>query len=226
MPTALLRPLTTEAEVRAELGNKDAAIQEKVLVAINAASRALERCTGRQWGIYDFTAAPLNGYINVGMWQTDAAGLASLLDTELLVDGPDLYLPLGPVLSVTSITEADVLLVEGTDYLVDRPRAIIRRLGTRARSILENVEDIAGATWRNRLVFVGKLGYDNSADPAAPAPELPGDLRTAATKMAAAWSGENRREQVTFDGRRLPYVDKAVPRDAWELLRPYIKSNV
>lgn len=225
MPTLLVRPLTTPEEVRAELGNKDTAIDEKILISINTTSRALERVTGRHWGIYDLTlAAPLLGYLDAGLWHCSDSAMVAALNVDLLNDGPELFLPLAPVHTMTSVTEDETALTLGTDYLVDRRMGVLRKIPGSPTAVQEVAGALQPPRWGKRVTIVCKLGYE-VADVSRPAADLPGDLRMAATKIAAAWTGENRREQVTFDGRRLPFVDKAVPADAYRLLKPYIRSN-
>lgn len=195
MPVTLLRPLCTVEEVRAELGNQQPDIADKIGNAINAASRFLERVTVRDWTLHDYTTTGLT------MRRVDIVCP--------IIDG-DLWLPTPPVLQLDSLSEDGVVLTEYTDFVIDRPSGQVRRLGT---------------IWGDVIVFKGKLGYDVADTASAPA-ELPGDLRQGCVKIAASWTGENRREQVGFDGRKVALADKTIPKDAYALIQRYIVTPV
>lgn len=194
MAVTLLRPYCTVEEVRAVCGNQSADIADKLGTAINTASRFLEEILKRDFVLHDHSATPLT--------------LRKVAVRSTII-GKELYLPYSPIITLTSITDDDSLLVEGDDYVYDSELGIIERIGA----------------WGSEIVIVGKFGYDNSADVLLPAPTLLGPVRQACALIAAAWSGENRREQIGFDGKKVPLTDKTIPKEAWDLLCPLIPSN-
>ncbi len=193
MPVTLLRPLCSVAQVRAELGNQEVNIEEKLMIAINTASRYVEDVTGRDWVLHDYTSSPLVLRRNAGN---------AILD-ELL------FLPLAPVVEVLSIADDYEGLTDHDDFEVDAKTGIVTRIGSR---------------WGTVVTFTGKLGYEITAADVPPV-GLPGNLCMAVVKIAAAWSGEMRRENVGFDGKKTLLADKRIPTDAYDLLCRFIPSN-
>lgn len=202
MPVTLLRPYCTEAEVRAVCGNQDAGVADKIRTALNNASRFIEELLKRDFVLHDYTSgSPL---------------VIRRVAVQPSIIGSEMFLPLSPIITLTSVTEDGDLLVESDDYVYDGPLGIIKRITASG----------CDANWGEEISLVVKLGYDNSADAEAPAATLIGPIRQACAMIAAAWSGENRREQIGFDGKKVPLTDKTIPKEAWDLLCPFIPSNV
>ena len=54
-----------------------------------------------------------------------------------------------------------------------------------------------------------------------PPVDLPGSVGRACTLIAAAWSGESRREMVGISGEKTTYLEYEIPKEAAKLLRRY-----
>lgn len=130
-------------------------------------------------------------------------------------DGPDLRLPNWPIVSITSIYEDDVLLVEGTDYYVDYAAGIIHRIGGNW---------VKG--W-NEIVVTYVAGYVvQGATPGAGETALPADIRLACSIQAAReWKksqgaewGESSR---TFPDGSTTRTERGLLKDVEELLAKY-----
>ncbi len=206
--TVLLRPYCTEAEARAECGNSDTAdiITQAFRDAINRASRHIEDVTKRDFVLHDHTTDPL------------------IINPKHMIfygSAHEAFVENAPIVTLVKVNEDGVDLVEDVDFIVDYKLGILTR--TRASGF-----PYCGACprWGHVVKFYGKAGFDNSANTAAPAPELAGGIRTACVKIAAAWSGQNRREQVGFDGKRFAIADKRIPDDAAKLLAFFIPSSL
>lgn len=196
MPTTLLRPYCTVSEVRAVCGNTDSSIEDKLKDAINNASRFLEDLLKRDFVLHDYSSDAL---------------VVRKQAVQKLILGLELYLPYSPVIEITEISEDGTVLTEHDDYEIDTKLGIVLRVGA--------------AAWGDEIAIKCKLGYNNAADVTLPAPELVGPVREACAKIAAAWSGENKREQIGFDGKKVPLTDKTIPKDAWDLICPLVPSN-
>jgi hypothetical protein len=103
--------------------------------------------------------------------------------TSVALDGTGeryLYLPAYPVVSITSIYEDGVLLVENTDFYVDYEAGIVERAGT----LLTGYEETTGyGKWldkRKAVVVTYVAGYDISGTVT-----LPWDIKAAALNEAA-----------------------------------------
>lgn len=67
------------------------------------------------------------------------------------------------------------------------------------------------------------LRSDNTTpDTQSPPPTLPGPVRRAATLIAAAWSGENRKEFRSLEGGVSSVLDENMPKECTMILRPYV----
>ncbi len=196
---ALLNPYCSVAEVQTELKNTDASLVAQLETAINQASRYVDEWTGRDWFQHDHSATPL--YIRRGM---------------ALTDGASLWLPYGPIITLTSVTESGVALVQGTDFVVtgclwpqDHMHMLLR----------------VGADWTcgvadaESIVIVGKFGYAQALNTAVPT-GLPANINRAAIMVAAAFSGHDMKEIVSAEGVRDTIVSKAIPKDVEKVLGP------
>lgn len=196
MPVTLLRPYCSVTEVRAVCGNNDTAIEDKLKESINTASRFIEDLLRRDFVLHDHSSDAL---------------VVHKASVQKAIMGLELYLPYAPIIQITEIDEDGTVLIEHDEFEIDTKLGIVARIGA--------------AAWGDVITIKCKLGYDNSADVLSPAPELVGSVRAACAKIAAAWSGENKREQIGFDGKKVPLTDKTIPKDAWDLLCPLIPSN-
>lgn len=71
-----------------------------------------------------------------------------------------------------------------------------------------------------RIEIKGLFGLEWESED-EPSDGIPGDIRRAATQIAAAWSGYMMREQVSFDGSRVQLLDSRIPSEAKALLERF-----
>lgn len=130
---------------------------------INRASRFIEARTGVVWWLHDYSSTDYD------------------VPSNLVIDDA-IFLP-WPVITLTSVTQDDSLLVEGkdNDYTYKAGESIIRSTGV-----------WGGYPFSGEILLRGTFGYALSSTAATetPPPGLPGDLVQAALEIAAVMSGQ------------------------------------
>lgn len=228
MSVDLDRPYTSLLEVQDECRNHaDAEVsgvnpKDKIARAINLASRFIEDHCHRDFLFHDHTSS------------------AIAVQRRWIV-AAEIFFP-WPILTITEISENDVAL-DPSQYYFDAGQSQLTRLGNsvalgggvtsgsiynptnRGNGLLDEQSPL----WTmpgggNTLRIKGTFGYALAeTDPTKnPPPTVPPRVRRACTLIAAAWSGENRREVVSVDGQKNSLLDSRIPREAAELLKPHI----
>ena len=90
-----------------------------------------------------------------------------------------------------------------------------RRVRMRGKIITDEIEDY--------LEVKGTFGHEYSSED-SPAESLPQSVRRAATLIAAAWSSYNLKEQVALDGSKVELLDSRIPKEAMDLLKPFMRE--
>jgi hypothetical protein len=109
---ALVNPYCSLEDVKAQIKNSDAKLDDDLKRAINWASRWVDEYTARDWFFHDH--------------QLEADEL-TVDDHDNRVFGRELFLPYSPVIAIVSVYEGTELLVAGEDYTVKDHKLI--RLG-------------------------------------------------------------------------------------------------
>lgn len=196
---ALENPYCIVAQVQAELRNTDTTLNAALETAINQASRYVDEWTGRDWYQHDHTSSAL--YVRAAM---------------CLVDGPMLWLPYSPIISLTSVTEAGTALVQGTDFVIS-----LSMYPNRGNNALTRVggDWTCGVTDDESIALVGKFGYAQTFTTSVPT-GLPAHINRAAVMVAAAFSGHDTKEIVSADGIRDTVTVKSIAKDVEKVLGP------
>jgi hypothetical protein len=135
-------------------------------------------------------------------------------------DGPDLILPNFPVVSITSIYEDEVLLVENTDYYVDYAAGVVHRIGGNW---------VKG--W-HEIVITYVAGYVvQGATPGTGETALPADLKLACMiQVAREWKktqgsewGESSR---TFPDGSTTRIERGLLKEVEEILVRYSRYGL
>jgi hypothetical protein len=194
----LVNPYCSVEDVRLELKNSETKdlTTEAIVMAINDASRWVERVTRRDFFEHDLTAA------------ADALTFDQYDDH---VYGNEVFLQLVPVISITEVKVGSTVLVANTDY-VAKAEKLIRMTGIWAPSRPDYILSVRG-----RFGYAQRSATDALTRWLIPS-GLPAHVRTATRLAAAALSGFNRKEVVGFDGNKQEFIDRAIPKTARELL--------
>lgn len=195
---SLLNPYCTLAQLKAELKisasdtSKDLVLEE----SINRASRWVDWYTNRTWYTLDYSATPLT--------------LRAPNQSGCKIDGSKIYLP-GPFFDLNEVAECGEVLVENEDFYLDHDS-----------SVLVRVSDGVEIDWdfqppENTVVLTGRIGYETS-DSETPAATLPSNVNYATILVAAAFSGENRKQMQRADGTTEEVVLKKIPDIVYQVL--------
>jgi hypothetical protein len=186
---ALLNPYCTVQQVKDYLRNQDSAITTQLESAINAASRWIDRYKGRDYYLHDYSSVPLV----IDKWD------------RAIVD-EFLFLPYCPIITLTAVTVAGVVQVEGTDFK-RKSGSLVFLTGTWPEAILD----------ADAVSITGKFGYDQTANTAVPT-GMPEPITQACVQVAAAISKYNLKDVITLDGGKTSLLDTDIPKSAKELL--------
>lgn len=184
----MTNPYCTIDDLRDELRNEDTDNETELERAIELASRWVEWRVGRDYLQHDYSASDLtvdkyDGYLS----------------------GNVLFLPYYPVITWTSLTQGDTLLVEDEDY-VRKDDRIINLTGDWIATPPDYV-----------LAIRGIFGYAQDS-PADVPTGLPQHIRIATIMAAAALSGHNRKEIINLDGSRTELIDRNIPQSVRDML--------
>lgn len=189
MPEALVNPYCSVAQVQAELRNTDAALNDALVRAINAASRYIDQYKGRDYFKHDHSSSPV---------VVDVFSRA--------VYGQTLYLPFSPIISLSEVKEGGAVLVQDQDYVIRGDS--LRRLSGHWS---------VGEPPDNVIELNGVFGYQQTTSADVPV-GIPLTINQAAVLIAAALSGQNSKEVINLDGGKSSVIDKAIPKTAYDLL--------
>lgn len=194
MPYTLVNPYCSVAQVKEVLkrASADTANEDAIGQSITYASRWIDAYMGRDYFEHDHTVTGIT------------------FDEDSDIEGDKLYLPYRPIQSIASVVAAGVTLVSGTDYVtVSKPNGVeyIRNLGG----------DWAPYQPNGLIVVKGTFGYDQASSAAVPT-GLPGHINWAATEIAAAFSGHNRKEVAGLDGQVMAINNNSIPKSVFDVL--------
>lgn len=216
MPTTLLHPYCTLAQVQAECENNDPECREAFHVAINSASRWIDWHCRRDFLYHDHTTEPLS---------VKQSWLARHV----------IYLP-WPILSLTEVKTgygANLTALAAGEYSFENPlhgatSRIFRAAPWQPAEAFtrlvppERVFELPPA-----ITLKGDFGYapaltgegeEATVDPTRPSPALPSPINRACTVLAAVWSGKARKDIVDASGTRQSVAMKNVPTQIMEML--------
>lgn len=178
----LLYPYVTLADVKDFCGidTNTTTWDDRIKSAINKASRLIDSLTGCFFYKKTFTDYYIKMTGGGSGWQV----LPRPYDKSR--GGIILTPQNSPLISVTSLYEDDLLLVENTDYYVDYELGQIERVGVWVRL-------------PRKIKITCDIGYDID-DTATPSADIPGDIAFYATEIAARISGRYHKEQPGLDG--------------------------
>lgn len=188
---AVTNAYCTLAQVQADIRNTSAPVAE-LEAGIIAASRWIDRHTGRDFLFHDHTASPLV------LWGSDA-----------LVSPDMLLFPYSPVILLTEVADANGTLVEGEDYRIDG--------GYRLLPIGREFSTAPTATY----TLTGTFGYAETS-PGSGTFAVPDHIARAAVMLAATLSGHQRKDVVGLDGQRTTVTDRTIPKEVFSLLGPAV----
>jgi hypothetical protein len=197
--TTLYRPYCTLAEVKAHCGIADTTVSydDDIKDAINKMSRVIDSLTGRYFYKKTYTDEYLAGTKDYQGWRIIKNENGGLLCTPQLA----------PIIDVTSIYEDDVLLVENTDYFVNKEEGIIERAST---------------DWDEEpraIKITCNLGY-SSVDTATPSSDIPGEILVYAVELAARKSGHFKKAIKNYVSGAAETVDLfGIPKEIEKALR-------
>jgi hypothetical protein len=183
------RAYCTIADVQAELKNTDADLVPAIEMAIASASAFIVEYKGRDYDVHEFASdSPL-----------------VIRASDRLAFARSLFLPYSPVIEITSLEQATLPLVEGTDWYMQHG----------AKGVLTNIT----ATWApgdadgEEIKIVGRFGYT-----ALDGDDFPQEIRSACAQIAAALTGHNTKDVIGLDGQRTSITIRDIPKPAQELL--------
>jgi len=193
----LVNPYCTLAELRLELKNsqqKDKTT-EAMILAINDASRWVDRKMNQDYFEHVFA--------------TDEAALKFDQFDDCVIN-EEIFLPYRPVISITEVKLGDAVLVAESDYVAKEYKLIS----------LNGCWNLSRVF--RRLVVKGRFGYSQTVDDELQTwrvPQgVPAFVRTAARLAAASLSGYNRKEVIGIDGTKTDFIDRTIPKTAYDLL--------
>jgi hypothetical protein len=195
MAVALLNPYCSLGELCHEL-NRDAPVagdeQDELHEAINNASRMVDSYKGRDYYQHDYSSTPLL-LDQFGGWFV----------------GDTLFLPYAPIISLTAVSLAGAAWVSNVDYFTDFQGNRIVRLSGTGWDEVKRPDSL--------LSITGKFGYAQATSADVPV-GMPGNIKLAARLIAAALSGQNRKEMIGLDGSKMEFIDRVIPKTAYEAL--------
>jgi len=190
--STLLNPYTTLADIKSFCGVSASDFDDRIKTGINQASRLIDAITSRFFYKKTYTDYYIKHTGGGAGWQI----LARPYDKRR--GGVILTPQNAPIISVTSIYEDDVLLVENDDYYLDIDLGQIERLGS----------------WPQlprTIKMTCNIGYD-TADTETPSDDLPGDIAYYTLEIAARLSGRYHKEQPGLDGTIVNINSHNVPK--------------
>lgn len=219
----LLRPYCTLADVQNFIGNSQSDITSLLQDSINQASRMVEDMCGR-W-----------------FWFLDYSSTAYTVPRPRVV-GNIILLPF-EVLTLTEVAIDGVVQASDTyDYRAGE-RTIVRVYGSGVSSSYDSstsqAETPVAIDWLDgqltgTITVKGTFGYalettgsGEGATPVitVPPPLLPYQIRRATMQIAAAISGQWRKERVSLDGQRDSILETRIPTEVDGLLKKYKVSG-
>lgn len=198
MATTLLYPYVTLNDVKYNCGielSKDS-YDEDIKRAINEASRVVDRLTGRKFYQQTLTDEYINNTVGGSEGWTVIKGL--------------IFTPYEtPIISITSLYEDDTLLVENTDFYINKISGIIQRASGCFNST-------------NRALKLScVIGYasDNTT---TPSDDIPGDIVFHAKEIASRLSGRYKKSIKNYVSGGAEEMDlHGIPKDSETYLKKY-----
>lgn len=186
------------AQLQAEIKNNDATLDSQFENAINQASRVVDRWTGRDWFMHDYSLTPFK-----------------LRKGDGVIDGAKLWLPYTPVIELTEVKYFETVLEPNVDYVLHGDAL----LNTNGETWLLGYGD------DECLELTGIFGYDQTpVGQELPSTVIPAGIPEHIVKgtlmVAAAFSGKDVREIVSEDGIRDTIISKSIPKDLDKVLGP------
>ena len=194
MAYTLVNPYCTVAEVKAALkiGTLDTSKDDIIGKAIYDASRYLDAYTGRDYYQHDHTVTAL------------------VFDDESDISEDKLFTPYRPIISISEVESAGVVLVANTDYVVIN--------NAKGESFIRSLKDNWCPYYPDNLIEVkGLFGYVQASSAAVPT-GIPPTISWAAIQIAAAFSGYNKKECVGLDGVKTSVECCDIPASVFRLL--------
>lgn len=192
MAFTLVNPYCTVAQVKEVLKRSDATKDDAIGQAVVYASRWIDQWTGRDYFLHDHTVTGIT------------------IDEDGDIEGDKLFLPYCPVLTITSVVAAGVTLTSGTDYV-----RVTKFNG------IEYLKSLTG-DWEpyqpdGLVVVKGTFGYAQASSAVVPT-GIPGHINWAAVEIAAAFSGENRKQVAGLDGEVMEVNTTSIPKSVFDVL--------
>lgn len=193
MAESLKYPYCTLLSVQEETRNSVSSNEDKMIKAINLASRQIDSFCRRDFLFHDH-----------------ASDLYQVKTNQVI--GNKIYLP-WPVLTLTEVVVGGGAL-DPDSYFFENGEATAMIMFDR---------DLPSIRPSRRIQFRGTFGYPFSVEnPETNPPEIPEAVSRAATLIASAWSGENRKDQVGLDGSKVSILDNTIPAEAKTLLQKFV----
>ena len=233
MSTTLYRPYTTLAKVKNEcrVSTEEITNDDWFKECINDASREVERITGREFWYFAYTT------------------LAKLTVKPWWVHGNTIYLPWPVITLTGVYLGTDEDQMDTGDYAYttcDKDgygAQVFRADGVHWTGYNRTIDEYEGEVVTTQrkdpskgflgvnfemddydptahvIKMVGTFGYAITEDATVPPASMPQNVTRAATLIAAAFSGYNRREVLSYTGERVSLADSRVPEEAMKLLK-------
>lgn len=215
MATTLSKPYVTLDDVKfyCGIGLDDTQHDEDIKKAINKASRLVDKLTGQHF--YEQTVTAV--YVNTIMGGSAGWSVVNVDRKERIYSATTrnykqgfIYTPTNlPIISITSITEDDTLLVENTDFYVDYTNGIIEK---------------AGGSWntsQRSIKITCVLGFDSSGT-TVPSDDIPGDIAQHTLEIASRLSGQYKKSIRNYVSGSVEEADLfGVPKDSEIYLKTY-----
>lgn len=192
MAYTLVNPYCTVAQVKEVLKRSDTDKDDAIGQAITYASRWIDQWLGRDFFQHDHTVTGIT------------------IDESGDFEGAKLYLPYRPIISLTSVVAAGTTLLSGTDY------ARVS-LGNGVEYLLSLTGNWAPYQPDGVVVVKGTFGYAQASSAVVPT-GLPGHINWAAVEIAAAFSGENRKQVAGLDGQVMEVNTTSIPKSVIDVL--------
>lgn len=214
-------PYTTLGAVRQETRNNVVASQNAMIWAINLASRAIDDYCHRDFLYHDFSATPFripkSDIIGKSVWMRwPIVSLASISVNGTDVSSDDYYFEPGKFeIEYNSDNELDNWYAIGGSA-IDMPNV------NWMNSPLPGPDGLPWLKqWKPTPILVtGIFGYP-VPDTTRPPTGLPAFIARAATEIAAAWSGEYRREWTSPTGGTSSAFESRIPKEALSIMERY-----
>lgn len=192
MAISLFRPYCTLEQVQRFVGNIKPGSEDAINDAINRASRFIDKITGMIFYKKTVTDEYIPGTSGGNGWE-----IRRIIPGRSV--GGLLVCPWRPIISITSITENNVLLTENVDYYVISESGIIER---------------ASGNWPEaaRAIKISAVfGYDTTDD-STPSANIPQDVQEYAVEIAGRRSGLYVKNFEQLDGTVVALSDSAIPK--------------